>query len=84
MTFSFLAFFDVLGSELVLGHEFTGLEQRGLGLVLIRAFCQGQQLSDFVLDVGCHALASLSNFQVVDVPSTPGGAFDVRRVVSPS
>ena len=34
--------FDILGSELVLGHEFAGFEQRGLGLVLIRAFCQGQ------------------------------------------
>ena len=49
---------DLFRPELVLSHEFAGLEQRGLGLVLIRAFCQGQQLSDFVLDVGCHLVSS--------------------------
>lgn len=42
MTFSFLAFLTSSGLSLWLGHEFAGFEQRGLGLVLIRAFCQGQ------------------------------------------
>lgn len=50
----FLYFFQLRLCELMLRHKLSGLEERGLCLRLNRAFCQREELSDFVFVVSCH------------------------------